>query len=135
MLHVVLAVAAGYIAMAALVIMGTLAATALFVPRGVAAMRGSGTTQLPRSYLAANLTFSLVAAVAGGWVTARIAPTTRVGAIAGLVALVIVLNLSTRFGKQAGASPSQRGQPSWYQSIILAISLVGVLIGASLTSN
>src|SRR5207244_189128 len=78
MLRSVAAVVAGYATMAVLVMLGGLAMMAAFVPGGVRAMKqmAAGATPMPAPsmrYYTLNIALSLVAAVIGGLITARIA--------------------------------------------------------------
>ena len=130
MLRSVAAVIAGYLSMAALVMVGIVAATAALVPGGLATMRGGATAgALSTGYLAANLVVSLLGAILGGWVAARIgqrAPFAHalvLAALAGCFALVTALR---------GAQP---GQPAWYPWTLAAIAVTGILIGGWLRAG
>ena len=73
MLESIASVVAGYFAMAVIVIIGTIAASAATIPGGLAAAKNPDLVP-PRSYLIANLALSFVAAMFGGWLCARLAP-------------------------------------------------------------
>ena len=126
MLRSIGAVLGGFVAMAIVVMIGTMAATAAFVPGGIQTMRNgaSGGTVPPR-YLVANLSVSLVAAIAGGIVTTRIAGTARWPHA--IVLAVFVAVMSVVSARQSAGTAT--GQPAWYGRAIAAIGIGGVLIG------
>jgi hypothetical protein len=116
-LRSVLAVVAGYVVTAVIVMAGTFAAMAAF---------GLTMTSVPTPpYLAANLAVSFLAAVAGGWVCARIAPARALAHGALLAALFLAMSLLP-----TGAAAN--GQPGWYVPVIAAIGVTGVISGALL---
>jgi hypothetical protein len=124
MLRSAAALVAGYLSMAVLVMLGTVAATAALVPGGLAALRGGAAPGVvPAGYLAANLVVSLLGAILGGWVAARIglrAPLAHalvLAAVAGALALL---------GAVRGAQP---GQPAWYPWALVAIAIGGIVLG------
>ena|SRR5437762_959527 len=122
MLQSVASVVAGYFAMAAIVIVGTIAATAATMPGGLAAAKNPDLV-LPRNYLIANLALSFVAAMFGGWLCARLAPDNPLIHAAVLVVLLIVMSAIS-------AKSQARNQPSWYPWTIGVAGAAGVLIGA-----
>lgn len=127
----VLAVLAGYIVMAVLVMAGTIAAAAALIPGGLAATRQQAAGLPPRAYLSANLILSVVAAIVGGWVTVTIAPQEGRLAIAELAVLVIVLGIASERSerrRQAATSTAAR-QPTWYPVTITALGVVGAIFG------
>jgi hypothetical protein len=132
MLRSVLSVIEGYVVMAVVVMLGTLAATAALVPGGLAAMKNAqagGTITPGRNYLAANLLISLIGAILGGWVTARVAiysPMIHVG----ILALLIVV-MSVASARKQGTA----GQPSWYPMTITVLGIAGVLLGGLLQAR
>jgi hypothetical protein len=119
MLRSILAIAAGYAIMVVIVVVGTAAAAALLSETSTTA---DGTMPLgSRGYMAANLTSSVLAALAGGFTTARmIGPRSlpHVLALAGIVAA---------FG--IGSALAGTGQPGWYAWVIPVVGVVGVLAG------
>lgn len=125
MMRSFLAVLAGFLAVALLVMVGVAAATAAFVPGGLASMRKApaGVT-LSSTYLAANLLVSFVAAVLGGWLTARLAPHVPMGHVMGLAALLIAMSIIGAMGETTQAT-----QPEWYTITIAIAGVVGVLAG------
>jgi peptidoglycan/LPS O-acetylase OafA/YrhL len=125
MLKSVAAIAAGYIAMVVVVMIGTAAATAAFVPGGLAAAMSETPAPgpLPTAYLAANLLVSFAGAVLAGWIVSRLSPAspaTHVLVLAGIMLIMTVVSAAT------GAAP---GQPTWYPWVIGPIGLGGVLLG------
>jgi len=124
-----LAVLAGFVSMSVLVMIGTFAAARAFFLSGLAAMRArqAPTTPPPLSYLAANLALSFAAAVAGGWVTARLAPGAHRGH-ADALAIVVLLMAAPAIVR----GRAQPGQPTWYPQVIAAIGVAGVVIGGML---
>jgi len=118
-----IAVMSGFLTMMLLVIAGTVAATALLLPGGLHAVQGeSAPAHLPPAYLAANLAISLAAAVAGGWLTSKLAVQAPFAHAAALAVVVLVMSL--------GSMPSaQPGQPAWYGWAIAVLGVAGVLAG------
>jgi hypothetical protein len=118
-LRAFLALFAGFLSMA--VIVGVVTAVLMKrVPEWV------GEKGSPRAgYVVINLGYSLIAAVAGGYVTAWMAQSNPL--IHALALALIVLLLSALSALQ------QRGmQPIWYQLTLLAITPLGVFIGGLL---
>jgi hypothetical protein len=119
-----LALIAGFLTMA--VIVGVI--TAVLVKR---APHWVGSTSNPNtSYIIVNLGYSLIAAMAGGFVTAWIAQgwiTSGRPIIHVLVLAIIVLLMSGLSALQ------QRGmQPIWYQLLLMAMMPFGVFLGGLL---
>jgi hypothetical protein len=127
MLQSIGAVVAGYVVMAVLVMAGTMAWVATMVPGGIAAMRqnprAQAMTPTPR-YLAMNLVLSLVAAIAGGWVTARLG-----GNLVGLAAVLLVMGVVSAF------MPEAKRQPPWYRYLIPVVGLAGIALSTLLTAT
>src|SRR4051794_40363070 len=102
------AVVAGYGFMASIVMASTILATALFMPGGLTAARGGLVpASVPAVFLVANVAASLMAAVFGGWLAARIgrgAPFAHAVALAVLTAVLSVVSALDR-------TPSP--QPGW----------------------
>ncbi len=115
-LHAFLALATGFAAMAALVIVITALLTRL-TPSWV------GEQDKPHlDYVFVNLGYSFLAAAVGGYVTAWVAAANPLVHV--LVLGIIVLALSA-----LSALQSRGKQPVWYQLALVAISPLGVLAG------
>jgi hypothetical protein len=102
------------VAIAVTVVVGTVIATTLF-----ASPDGSVTGH----YLAASMAVSLAAAVLGGGLVARLAPSRPI-VHATVLAIVLALLALPGLGNPAP------GQPPWYPSAILGIGIAGVALGA-----
>jgi hypothetical protein len=119
MLRTFLALLAGFLTIAVLV--GTLTALlARFAPQW------SGEQQSPRpAYVALNIGYSFLAAVAGGYVTALMPSANPL--ILVLALAIIVLALAALSALQARGK-----QPVWYQLTLVAIAPLGVMAGGIL---
>lgn len=134
MLRSIGAVLGGFVAMAVLVMIGTAAAMAAFVPGGLGTMRSGGAAGgLPNRYLVANLTISFLAAVAGGTVTAIIAAANPRQHTLALAAFVLVMSVVS--ARQSAGHSATGGQPSWYSWVIAVIGVVGVIVGGMLRAS
>lgn len=126
-LRSIAAVVAGFGFMASTVMVGTIVATALFIPGGLAsAASGAVPASVPSMYLAANLAASLPGAVFGGWIAARIGVSAPFAHAAALAALTAVLSIVSVFQAPSGA------QPAWYAAVVGIIGVAGVLLGGKL---
>lgn len=114
-------VVAGYLAMAVIVMIGSVAAAGAMIPGGFAAARNLQ-GQPPRNYLYANFILSLVAAIFGGWLSARMAPANPMAHAATLAAFLLVMSV-------VSAKKQSRNQPAWYPWTIAAIGVGGVFLG------
>ena len=127
MLRSVAAIVAGFGFMASTVMVGTIIATALFIPGGLtAAESGAVPATLPIGYLAANMIVSMLGAVLGGWLAARIAMHAPFPHALVLAAIVAGMSVVT-----AVSVP----QPAWYSVVIGAIGVIGVLLGGWLRAS
>lgn len=117
----ILSVVAGYLAMAAIVMIGTAIAAAAMIPGGIAGAREMEGTP-PHAYLYANLAASFVAALLGGWVAARLAPRNSMLHSAALAMLLLAMSVLS-FRSQAAR------QPRWYPITIALIGMTGVMAG------
>ena len=119
--HAFLAIAAGFVAMAVLVIGFTSVLTRVaphFVNRG-------GRPRLP--YMVVNLLSSAAFALLGGWLTARLAPTPGNPLTLSLMLAFTVLLMSALSAIQL------RGQqPASYQLTLIVISPLAVVLGGML---
>ena len=134
MLRGVLSVVAGFITMTVIVMAGTMALMAAYVPGGLGAMKAMREnpsaipTPTPRYYVM-NIALSLVAAIVGGWLTTRIAGTPATGYVIALALVVLAMGLVSAFMTRSGT------QPGWYKALIPLIGVAGVAIGGSLTRS
>ena len=129
MLHGMLSVLAGFIAMSVVVMAGTMVLLAALVPGGLAAIKTmrDNPSAMPRPtprYYALNIILSLIAAMLGGFVTAKLAgPPVRTYLMA-LATLILVMGLVSAFKNVRGMT-----QPLWYKVLIPVIGVVGVMLG------
>jgi hypothetical protein len=131
MLHSVGAVVAGFAGMALLVMAGSFVIIAAIVPGGLAAMRSNPATAMPKPtarYFIMNIALSLLAAIVGGWVTARIAAREVNAHLMALAAMILIMGI-------ASAMTSGAAQPRWYKLLIPPIGVAGVAISALLTAG
>jgi hypothetical protein len=119
----VASIVGGFLATAILVVIGTVIATKVFNTEP----KPDGPAIVPLPYLSANLILSLLAAVAGGYVCSRIAPTRPFVHAIVLAGLFEMLSLATAV--TTGAEP---GQPTWYPWVIGLICVFGILVGGSI---
>jgi hypothetical protein len=121
MLRSVGAVLAGFVAATIIVLLSTVIAVKLMLPPA-----GPGVMPEPTgSYLAVNLACGLLAAIAGGWLAARLALRAPLGHAMAVGTILLVLGLAAAAMESDGTSGSQ---PGWY---LYAVALIG-WIGASL---
>lgn len=128
MLKSVGAVLAGFLAATVLVMAATLVATSLMLPP-------SGPGMMPEptpTYLAVNLAYSVGAAVAGGWLAARLAGRAPLGHGMALGTILLVLGLV------AAALPSdgtKGSQPGWYLYAVALLGWIGATAGGMLRAR
>jgi hypothetical protein len=126
-LRSIAAIVAGFGFMAATVMVGSIMATALFVPAGVTATQGGGApVALPVLYVAASLLISLLGAVMGGWLAARI------GAFAPLSHALALAILTAVLAALSALQAPDGAQPAWYPPVVGSIGVAGVLLGGKL---
>lgn len=137
MLRSIMAVVAGFSTMAVVVMVGSIAIVAAFIPGGFSAMRalrdGTGAAMpapTPR-YLVMNIALSLVAAILGGWITARIASRAVNGHLIALCLVIVLMGVVSAFGSGSGSSV----QPAWYKFVIPLVGIAGVGLSAMLTQS
>jgi len=109
-----MAVLTGYVMMAMIVILATLAAVPL--------MLGNAYGALTSGYIVVNLLYNLGAAVVGGYIAAKVAmraPMVHAGILAALLVSLYALS-----GFRA-----EPGQPGWYPAAIAAVGAGGALAG------
>jgi hypothetical protein len=117
-LHAFLALLAGY-ATVALLVIGITALLTRLTP-GWAGVRSEG--RLNPGYAFVNLSYSFLAAAAGGYVTAWIASGNPL--VNALVLALVVLAMSA-----LSAMQSRGKQPIWYALTLVAVMPLGVLAG------
>lgn len=137
MLRSIMAVVAGFSTMAVVVMVGSIAIVAAFVPGGLKALRamrdGTGATMpvpTPR-YLVMNIVLSLVAAILGGWITARIASRAVNGHLIALCIVILLMGVVSAFGSGSGSNV----QPAWYKYVIPVVGIAGVALSGMLTRS
>jgi hypothetical protein len=122
MLRNILAVIAGYVAMA----IATLISIAILAPiYGVPMGAQSAPAVLPMGYLVLNVLSGFAAAICGGFVAVRIAGRTRPAMF--LAALVLVLGIAFAVSER-GRHPA----PAWYFAAIPLAGVAGIVVGANL---
>ncbi len=107
--------------MAVIVMTGTAIAAAVMIPGGFAGARSMHGIP-PRNYLYSNLALSLVAALFGGWLTARLAPASPMLHAAVLAIFLLAMSF-------VSARSHAARQPAWYPWAITVIGVAGVLLG------
>ena len=148
-MRALLGVIAGYAVMAIIVLVSLTIAWGL---TGPSFAYKPGTTHVTLAWIGLNLPLSSIAAIAGGYVTNRIAPTDSllpVKVLAGILLVVGLImavahvltdqsisqqlteNISTE-GMSAFSGSSEAVQPIWYNFLIPFIGAAGVLVGGYL---
>jgi hypothetical protein len=122
MLHSVLAVVAGFLVMAIIVMIGTALAVRFVLHVPLTAMQ-SPAPALARAYVVTNLSLSAVAALAGGYTAAALAGHDRAihgAALAGVMVVMSVISMHQAGGRQ----------PRWYQVLLITLMPILALCGA-----
>ena len=114
--------------MTIVVMVGVALAAAILIGSGAMIPDGPASPP-PAGYLTANLIISLLAAVLGGYTTARIVGPRSLVQVIVLAAIVLALGLVTALTAGTGT-----GQPTWYLYVVPIIGAVGVLAGGHLGS-
>jgi hypothetical protein len=120
MLRTVLAVVAGFIVTAGLVVIGTTLAAVLLLGTPAAGQPPQPTA----TYLAANLLVSGLAAIGGGFVVGTLARQPTLTPVWAFAAILLLLSLVSALGTGAAA-----GQPAWYPLVIAVVGPAGVILG------
>lgn len=122
MLRSTLAIIAGWVLTIALVMLSMVVVSIIFY--------GGMTVSIPEgeamssSFLFANLITSFFAAMAGGYLTAQLAPK------ANLIHAGILAAINLAFAMPLVLAGAQASQPSWYPLTMAVIGVIGVLDGA-----
>ena len=127
----IICVVAGFVVMMAVVIAGTAAATELIVPGGLSAAAAGSPESTPLNYYAANLVVSAMAAMLGGWVTARMAPSAEMVHVGALALLMLLMSIPTMLGYLPGSEL----QPVWYRYTLPVVGISAALLGGWLRSR
>jgi hypothetical protein len=116
----ILAVTAGYVTMAVIVILVTIPLALAF---GQPLDPEAAKTVPNAAYFLLNLVLSFFAAVAGGWVTARIGSRPMAWALSGMVLL---------FGALYAYQSPPHVSPGWYLIVLPIIGAIGAMAGGRL---
>lgn len=128
MLRSVGAVLAGFLLATIIVLLSTMIAVALMLPPA-----GPGVMPEPTgSYLAVNLACGLLAAIAGGWLAARLARHAPLGHAMAVGTVMLVLGLAAAAMESDGTTGRQ---PGWYLYAVALIGWVGASLGGVLRSR
>ncbi len=145
----VLAVVAGYLIMVIFVMVTLTIAWGLL---GSSFAFQSGTTHVTLRWVGLNLSLSVLAAIAGGYVTMWIAPNDSMLTVKILAGIILVVGLIMAVahiftdpsvdqhlaqgvvveGMSAFSAASESVQPLWYNFLVPIIGAVGVLVGGRL---
>ena len=118
------AILCGFLAMAIVVMVGTVGATALFVDGGAPALGRSG-APFAWPYLFANLGVSFAAALLGGWLASRLDAPGRWRPVIGLALLVLLMSVAN----QAVPRASSGAPVAWYPWAIVVLGVAGAVAG------
>ena len=125
-----LAVLSGYLALAVAVVAMTPIAIWLFIPAELLKQRPPAYTD---AYIVSNFVYSFVAAVLGGWVTARMAPRSPLAHAGALAGVMVIFALGDILAK--GVPEAAAHQPSWYGWAVALTGAVGALAGGWLRAR
>jgi hypothetical protein len=126
-LRSIVAILAGFGFLVSTLMVGTVIATAIFIPEGASPPGGRPPApEMHPAYLAVNVAVSAMGAVMGGWLAARIGGAAPFMHAAVLAVIVAVLSVATLLNAPASA------QPRWYLIVLSTIVVVGVLLGGKL---
>ena len=127
MLRSVGVVLLGFVAMTVIVMVGTALGVILLLPGGFTAYTSDpAAIVLSAPYVVEYLLTGAVAALVGGWLTARLAASAPERHALALVVLVLLMAIVNVAVEPRDAS----GQPLWYCVTVVAIGVTGVLVGA-----
>ena len=125
MVHSMLAVLAGFVVMALLVMMTTALAVRFVLHLPVSSMRTPGPGMPSPAYLATNVAASGIAALVGGYTTAAIAAHDQIAHGLGLAAVMVVMSVVSM--RQSGSA-----QPRWYRVVLATVMPALAVSGAAL---
>ena len=131
MIRSIFAIVGGFVVVMAVVYAGTLAATELLHPGGLAAAVNKPPEAAPDTYYAFLIVISLMGAVLGGWVTSRMAPDREMAHVFVFTALVSLISLSSVLGYGETAHL----QPVWYKWLFPIAVIGGSLLGGRMRAN
>lgn len=131
MIRSMFAVVGGFVVVMAVLLGGTAVGTQLIFPGGLAGAVGAPPEATPPTYYALNIVVSLMGAVLGGWVTARMAPGREMAHVFALALLMIFMSLPTVLGYGETAHL----QPIWYKWLLPVIGVGGALLGGHMRAN
>lgn len=117
-LRSILAVLAGLAASVVTVIVLTFAAVFVF-------FGGDMTADPTPPYLGVNIAYSLGAAMLGGWLAARLAPSRPFWHAGSLAVLLFLLS----FGGTGAEAEASSAVPAWYGTVLAIIGPTGVVLG------
>jgi len=124
MVRSILAIIIGYIVLVLIVGVGVYASASVILGTADATFG----VQLTPTYLAVNLLISFLAALAGGYITARLAPRAPDRHVQFLAGLLLLVGLITA----AMSSQTDIGQPMWYTWVLPFLGAVGAIVGGRL---
>jgi len=129
MVRSIVLVIGAYVAMAVIVVLGTLSAAAVLEPASLQAFTERTAEYRPSAaYLTANLLVSFLGAAFGGWIVASLAPAAVRGHLLAFAAVILLLGLLSAFASGAAA-----GQPGWYPWVIPVVAIAGVAAAGAVT--
>ena len=131
MIRSIFAVIGGFVVVMAVVYAGTLVATELLHPGGLAVAVNQPPEAAPPTYYAFLIVISMMGAVLGGWVTSRMAPDREMMHVFGFAALVSLVTLSSVLGY----GESAHLQPVWYKWLFPLAVVGGALFGGRMRAK
>ena len=117
-----LVVIAGYAVMTVLVILSSILLAVAFP--------GPSAAEPSQAYIVGNLVCGFLAAIAGGWVTGRIAATRPLLHVSVLAAAILGIGILLMTSESRDAA----AQPAWYPAAIVVIGAAGAFLGGLLAA-
>lgn len=127
----IIAVLAGFLTIVAVTKVGTLLLGRLLID-AADVPNASEAWVAPLTYLMAHLAVSLLGALIGGYLTARMIGRASRPQVVALVAVIVIASIITWLQQR---DPAASGQPGWYPIVVTLIGVVGVLAGGHLGSR